>query len=207
MNQFVFIALALGALSCTSNAPKVAAPATRAPSAFEQARDRLKGEVARVYGRRVTELKITPASADVVGFEEQDLGELRGFEVSARELRVRGFSSTKEAVLLKQGELGPLFRAAHALDAATALPAPELAARVVWLIGPDHRLLADLADYPRYPLPPDVTLPSWERHAGVTVLHFFYLEDDLHGGPATSIRAEVRCTSDYKAALSTSLAP
>jgi hypothetical protein len=177
-------------------------------SPFKAALQRFTGDVASVHGKRAADLKVVPPSEDVVGFDDQNTGDLIAFEATSGDLRVRGFANKTAAVLVKRGELGPLFQAAHALDAAKSLPAQDLAARLVWMMGPDYRLVAQVADYPKYPVPPQIAPPSIERKAGGAVLHFYYVQLDTHmGAPATAWSAEVKCSPAYKAALVTSPGP
>jgi hypothetical protein len=178
-------------------------------SPFKAALQRFQGDVASAYGRPAADLKIVPSSEDVVGFDDQNTGDLIAFEATAGDLRVRGFANTTAVVLAKTGELGPLFQAAHALDAAASLSAQDLAARIVWMIGPDTQLVANVADYPRYPLPAAVAPPSLERTSGGAALHFYYILFDSHtmGAPPTGMTADVTCSPGYHAALVTSPGP
>jgi hypothetical protein len=216
------VALTIALASCSSSSSQ-ADPHNEAPvpaggksgngaavsSSFKQALQRFTTEVASTYGKRAADLKILPASEDVVGFDDQNTGDLIGFEATAPSLRVRGFASKSAVVLAKKGEFGPLLQAAHALDAKASLSAQDLAARIVWLIGPDTKLVANVADYPRYPVPDKVAPPAIERNAGGAVLHFYYIQFDSHlpGAPPTPFRAEVKCSPNYQATLVTSPGP
>jgi len=178
-------------------------------SPFKDALQRFTSEVAATYGKRPDDLKIIPSSEDIVGFDDQNTGNLIAFEATAPQLRVRGLASKTAVVLAKKGEYGPLFQAAHALDAAKSMSAQDLAARVVWLIGLDTKLVAKVADYPKYPLPDKVTPPTLERNAGGAVLHFYYMlfDSQTPGAPPTPFSAEVKISSDYKAQLITNPGP
>jgi len=221
MTRLTCIALTLAVLTCAS--PPKAEPGDNqhlAPAGsgkqrnggvmstpFQEALRRFQSEVASTYGKRVDDLKILPPSDDVVGFDDQKTGDLIPFEATAPELRVRGFASKSAVVLLKHNQLGPLFRAAHALDAGASLSARDLAARLVWMMGPEHRLVDRVIDYPKRPLPAQIAPPTLDRGVKGAVLRFYYVELDIHGGPATGWSAEVQCLPDYKAALVTAPGP
>ncbi len=207
------VLLALTALTCgsrassTAGAAQSASGAPRVQTPFERSSGAFRAAVARAYQLRASELTITPSSSDVVGFEDEDLGELLGFEARAPNLRVRGLASASEVVLAQRGDYAPLFRAAHALDAATALAPNAVAQRVTWLLGPEKTLVSRLVDYPRYPLPKTVSEPTWEPRADGVALRFFYLVIDVHGAPAASFEVEVTCSHDYRTTLVTRPGP
>lgn len=171
-------------------------------SPFKEALQRFQHEVASAYGKRVADLKIIPPSEDIVGFTDQNLGDLIAFQASASDLQVRGFASKAAVVLAKRNDYGALFRAAHALDpGATPSLATDLAARIIWMMGADHRLIPP-ASYPRNPRPAQLGPPSIQHDANGAVLHFYYVKDDpTPGAPATPFVAEIKCSPDYKAAL------
>ncbi len=209
------VALVVALAGCSSSSSQ-ADPAAGNPgngaamsNPFKQALQRFQREVASAYGKRAGDLKIMPPSDDVVGFDDQKTGDLIPFEATAPGLRVRGFANKTAVVLARSGELGPLFEAAHALDPARSLSAQDLAARIVWMLGPEFRLVANAADYPKAPVPPGVGPPALERSGGGAVLRFFVLQDDhsLPGSPPTKLAAEVACSSSYKAKLVTSPGP
>jgi hypothetical protein len=178
-------------------------------SPFEQARARFRNEVATTFDQKPARLQIIPQSGEVIGFDDFKTGDLIAFEATARapNLRVRGLASGSTVVLLESNHLGPLFRAANALDASKAMAALDLARRVTWLMGPGYKLVEQVSDYPAYPLPSPVAPPSLDRAGGGATLHFYYLQYDANGGPATKLAAEIKCSARYEAALVTSPGP
>jgi hypothetical protein len=229
MTRSTCIALAIAVLTCTSSARKAeprdehrgdeAAAGSGEPSLptpagggtgsnrgsmaspFKAALQRFQHEVASAYGKRASDLKIMPPSEDIIGFLDDNIGDLIAFEATAPELRVRGFASKDAVVLAKRNEFGPLFQAAHALDPGAAAAATDVARRIVFALGPEYRLIPP-ASYPRSPKPAQLGPPSLQHDAQGAVLRFYYVKDDpMPGAPATPFAAEVKCSADYKAAL------
>ena len=177
-------------------------------SSFNDALKKFTSEVAAAYGKRPAELQVTPPSEDIVGFDDENLGDLIAFQTVVGGARVRGFANKSAAVLAKKNDYAALFQAAHALDAAKSLPAPDIASRIVWMMGGANRLVANVTDYPTRPLPAQVTPPTIERTAAGAVLHFFYTEPGQPvGAPSSPFAAEVRVSADYKAQLTTHPGP
>jgi hypothetical protein len=170
-------------------------------SPFKEALQRFQHEVAATYGKRAGDLKVTPPSEDFLMLP-QGIGDLIAFQADAGDLQVRGLANKTTVLLAKRNEYGALFQAAQALDAAKSTAATDVASRIVWLMGRDFQLVAQLTDYRKYPLPAEVTVPRFERGPQGLVLHFFYnANPQAHmGAPPTPFRAEVRCTPDCKSA-------
>ena len=170
-------------------------------SPFKEALQRFQHEVAATYGKRAADLKITPPSEDFLMLP-QGIADLIAFQADAGDLQVRGLANKTTVVLAKRNDYGALFQAAHALDPAKSMSATDVAARIVWTMGREYRLVAQLVDYPKYPLPAEVTEPRFERGPQGVVLRFFYnANPQAHmGTPPTPYRAEVRCSADYKSA-------
>jgi hypothetical protein len=170
-------------------------------SAFKEAQQRFLHEVASAYGKRAGDLKIMPPSEDIVGFLDDNIGDLIAFEVTAPDLRVRGFASKTAVVLAKKNDFGPLFQAARAMDPSATAAATEVARRIVFALGVGYRLIPP-ASYPRQPLPPQLGPPVLSHEGGGATLRFYYVKDDpMPGAPGTPFVGEVKCGSDYKAAL------
>jgi hypothetical protein len=216
MNRSTCIALAIALFTCSSarnhgeEASAAGEPAAGSgkgsnggsmSSPFKQAQQRFQHDVAAAYGKRATDLKITPPSEDVVGFLDDNIGDLIAFEATAPDLRVRGFASKDAVVLAKSNDFGPLFKAARALEPSSTNAATEVARRIVFALGPGHRLIPP-ASYPRNPRPPDLGPPVLKLEGGGAVLRFYYVKDDpMPGAPATPFVAEVKCSADFMAAL------
>lgn len=229
MTRSTCIALAIAVLTCTSSARKAEPrdehrgdealagpgdPSAPMPagggsgsnrgsmaSPFKEALQRFQHEVASAYGKRASDLKIMPPSEDILGFLDDNIGDLIAFEATAPDLRVRGFANKTSVVLAKRNEFGPLFQATHALDPGAAAAATEVARRIVFTMGPEYRLIPP-ASYPRNPRPAQLGPPVLEHDAKGAVLRFYYVKDDpMPGAPATPFVAEVRCSPDFKAAL------
>jgi hypothetical protein len=217
-------ALALALVSCAPSSQAdsrkaPAPPASKTPSgatptagasmsAFKDSLQKFTAAVAAAYGKKPSELQVTPPSEDIVGFDDENLGDLIAFQATSGELKVRGFASKAAVVLARSNEYGPLFQAAHALDA-KALPATDIASRIVWMLGPENNLVTPTTRYPKYPVPPKVGPPVLDHQGGRATLHFYYLTFDtrMPGAPPTPFAAEVQVSADYKAQLTTSPGP
>jgi hypothetical protein len=227
MRAIASIALAVTAWACTHTTdPPSAGSGGAMASPFQAARERFGHDVAGAYGKRAKDLRITPQGEDYVGFPES-IGELIGFVARDGDLQVRGLASSATVVLARGNDYGPLFRAARVLDqsapsfggaaargqapvvdAATAVPAEALAARVVWLMGMEYRLTPPNT-YPRHPPPADFGPPALTRDGGSVALRFYYIKDDpIPGAPGTPFLAEIKYSPEGRAALvTTQLAP
>jgi hypothetical protein len=225
MTRSIGVALALAVITCASSgAPSAPAPGHGTQgnadsgaghkvgpmaSPFKEALQRFQREVAATFGKRTGDLKIMPPSEDFPMFPQSIAG-LIAFQADAGELQVRGLANKTTVVLAKRNDYGALFQAARAADPAASSAANDVASRIVWLMGREFRLVSELVNYPKYPLPSQVTLPQLERGPQGMVLRFYYLDGrDAHmGAPPLAFRAEIRCSPDYKsAALITSPGP
>jgi hypothetical protein len=181
--------------------------AEAAMSSFDDALKKFTAEAAAAYGKQPADLQIMPPSEHIIGFIDENLGDLIAFQATSGELKIRGFANKRAAVLGKNNEYGALFQAAHALDPAKALPATEIAARIVWMLGPGHKLVTPTTPYPKYPVPPEVSPPVLEHRGNTATLRFYYLTFGMPGAPPAPTAAEVKVSTDYKAQLTTQPGP
>lgn len=112
---------------------------------------------------------MVPDAENQVGLPDAALPPFIAFQADADGVILRGLAAPSGAVaLVWMGtieNLGPLLEAAHALDPKRALPAVEMARRIVWLHGPAWSLIAPgHASWRASARPPDdLAAPSLEN--------------------------------------------
>jgi hypothetical protein len=139
-------------------------------SSFDKALAHFRKAAAQRLNQPESKLLITPDAANQIGMPELALPPFTAFQAEANRQVLRGLAAPGGTVALvwqgKVENLGPLLEAAQALDPAKALPAADIARRIVWLHGMDYSLVAKLSDWKVGPQAPANLAEPTLTHAG-----------------------------------------
>jgi hypothetical protein len=167
---------------------------------FQKAHASFRDHAAKVLGARAADVEVVPQYEEVANLEPKErVGQLWQFSGAAGDRVVRGWAAPDGTVVTYQQNLGLFLEQADVWTASPKLTAMDLAERMVWSMGPGHRLLVDSmyqAPAPALTLAPD----------GAGTLVFVVARRQLGpggagGGPQDAAEARIVLTGDHRAEL------
>ena len=176
-------------------------------SSFQQALAHFRKAAAQRLGQPENQLRVIPDAENLVGLPEQALPPFIAFQAEASRKIVRGLAEPGGKVVIgSKGQidgLGHLLEAANALDSARALPALDLALRIVWLQGAEYFLIATGHDtWKLGPKPPaNLTEPTL-THAGDGSAELrFFVNEAGNTGVIIGHEVIIRIAPGYQATM------
>lgn len=181
-----------------TTSPGTAAPntgATNMPDGFAKARANFLDHATKALKSSPDTLIVSPIEESPVVQLEQRVGGAWAFQATLRSepaTNVRGWAVANGTVITPEQNLGVLFTEAGAWTTSPTLTADELANRIVWAKGMNHRVVND-------PSPPALDVSS--AGAGTLTFSLGYREPGpggAGGGPEKIAEVVVTLTDDHK---------
>jgi hypothetical protein len=168
---------------------------------FQKAHASFTDHAAQVLGVSRDAVKVLPFDEAVANLPHQGrLGTLWQLEGTAGDRAVRGWAAPDGTVVTYQQNLGLFFEQAGVWTASPKLTAMELAERMVWSMGPGHRLIVE--ELPNTPAP-ELQLAADGTGTMVFVVGRRQLgPGGAGGGPESVADARLVLTGDHRAELS-----
>jgi hypothetical protein len=168
---------------------------------FQKAHASFRDHAAKVLGARAADVEVVPQYEEVANLEPKErVGQLWQFSGAQGERVARGWAGPDGAVVTYQQNLGLLLDQAGMWTASPKLTSLDLAERIVWSMGPGHRLVVE--ELPSNPAP-ELTLAA----DGSGTMTFIVGRRQLGpggagGGPESVADARLVVTGDHRAELS-----
>lgn len=168
---------------------------------FQKAHASFTDHAAKVLGVSRDAVKVLPFDEAVANLPHQGrLGTLWQLEGTANDRSVRGWAAPDGTVVTYQQNLTLFVEQAGVWTASPQLTPMQLAERLVWSMGPGHRLIIE--EFPNTPAP-DLQLGA----DGAGTMMFVVGRRQLGpggagGGPETVAEARLVLTGDHRAELS-----
>ena len=175
-------------------------------SSFQQALAHFRKAAARRLNQPEDKLRVIPNAENQVGLPDFALPPFIAFQAEANRQIARGLAEPGGKVAMgSQGKienLGPLLEAAHALDPARALPAVDIARRLVWLQGLEYSLVATPSDWKVGPKAPANLAEPRLTHAGDGTAELrFFVNEAGNTGVIQGHEVVVRVAAGYQATM------
>ncbi len=111
---------------------------------FQTAHASFRDHAAKVLGARAADVEVVPQYEEVANLEPTErVGQLWQFSGAMGERVVRGWAAPDGTVVTYQQNLGLFLEQAGVWTASPQLTPIQLAERIVWSMGPEHRLIVE----------------------------------------------------------------